>query len=115
MSKTNRTGLTDSNKKIQKHIKTIPYRQFLKFYLRVNVVDKSGVLASITNILAKNKISIETLIQDPNKKNKTASIIIITHKTTEKRVINCIASINKNKNIIKKPTFIRVGNFNDDW
>jgi hypothetical protein len=29
--------------------------------------------------------------------------------------MNCIASINKNKNIIKKPTFIRVGNFNDDW
>jgi hypothetical protein len=30
-------------------------------------------------------------------------------------VLNCVASINKNKNIIKKPTFIRVGNFNDDW
>ena len=99
----------------RKKIKIYNYNNYIyACYFRFEVKDKSGVLASITNILAKNKISIETLIQDPNKKNKTASIIIITHKTTEKRVINCIASINKNKNIIKKPTFIRVGNFNDD-
>ena len=99
----------------KKKIKIYNYNNYIyACYFRFEVKDKSGVLASITNILAKNKISIETLIQDPNKKNKTASIVIITHKTTEKRVINCIASINKNKNIIKKPTFIRVGNFNDD-
>ena len=72
-------------------------------------------MASITNILAKNNISIESLIQNPNKKNNTASIVIITHRTTEKRVVHCMSLINKNKNIIKKPTFIRVGNFNDDW
>ena len=87
----------------RKKIKIYNYNNYIyACYFRFEVKDKSGVLASITNILAKNKISIETLIQDPNKKNKTASIIIITHETTEKRVINCIASINKNKNIIKK-------------
>ena len=99
----------------RKIIKKYNYNNYIySCYLRFEVKDKPGVLASITIILAKNKISIESLIQNPHKKNKTASIIIITHKTTEKRVINCIATINKNKNIIKKPTFIRVGNFNDN-
>ena len=99
----------------RKIIKKYNYNNYIySCYLRFEVKDKPGVLASITIILAKNKISIESLIQNPHKKNKTASIIILTHKTTEKRVINCIATINKNKNIIKKPTFIRVGNFNDN-
>ena len=54
-------------------------------YLRIEVRDLPGVLSSITKIFAKNKISIKNLIQTPNKKNKKASIIIITHETTEKK------------------------------
>ncbi len=100
----------------RKKIKKYNYNNYIyPCYFRFEVIDKPGVLASITNILAKNKISIESLIQNPNKKNKTASIVIITHNTTEKKVIRCMSSIIKNKKIIKKPTFIRVGNFNDDW
>ena len=99
----------------RKKIRKYNYNNYIySCYFRFEVKDRPGVLASITNILAKNKVSIESLIQNPNKKNKTASIVIITHKTTEKRAIHCMFSINKNKNIIKKPTFIRVGNFNDD-
>ena len=83
-------------------------------YFRFEVKDKPGVLSSITKILAENKISIESLIQNPDKKKKTASIIIISHKTLEKHMTKCLKSLQKNKNVIKKPTFIRVGNFNDD-
>ena len=52
-------------------------------YLRIDVKDLSGVLSSITKIFAKNKISIKNLIQVPDKKNKKASIAIITHATKE--------------------------------
>ena len=90
--------------------------------LREEIIKNSDIGQKIKNNMNEGKFVsdeivnslIEKLIYDPNKKNKTASIVIITHKTTEKRIINCIATINKNKNIIKKPTFIRVGNFNED-
>ena len=42
-------------------------------YLRFEVKDKPGVLLSITNLFAKNKISIKNLIQNPNK-NKPAAV-----------------------------------------
>ena len=45
-------------------------------YLRFEVIDKPGVLSQITKNLAKYKISIERLIQVPEHKKKTASIII---------------------------------------
>ena len=77
-------------------------------YLRIEVKDVPGVLSSITKTFAKNNISIKNLIQNPYKKNKKASIIIITHENLEKNYMNLLLNLNKNKFVIKKPTFIRI-------
>jgi len=77
-------------------------------YLRIEVKDKPGVLSEITKNFAKNKISIRNLIQKPNKFNKKATIIIITHKNYEKNFNNLLLSLTKNKFVLKKPTFIRI-------
>ena len=77
-------------------------------YLRFEVNDKPGVLSSITNRLAKFKISVKRIIQTPNKKSKNATIVIITHKTTEKNVKNCLSIFRRNKDIKKFPTLIRL-------
>ncbi len=77
-------------------------------YLRFEVKDKPGVLSEITNRLAKYKISVKRLIQTPDKKNNKATIVIITHKTTEINIHNCLSIFKKNKNILKTPTLIRL-------
>ena len=77
-------------------------------YFRIEVKDIPGVLSSITKIFAENKISIKNLIQNPDKKNKKASIIIITHENLEKNYKNLFLSLVKNKFVLKKPTFIRI-------
>ena len=77
-------------------------------YVRIEVRDIPGVLSSITKIFAKNKISIKNLIQNPDKKNNKASIIIITHGSLEKNYMNLLLNIVKNKFVLRKPTFIRV-------
>ena len=79
-------------------------------YLRIEVKDQPGVLSSITKIFAKNKISIRNLIQKANKKNKKASIIIITHENIEKNYNNLLLNLFRNKFVLKKPTFIRIEN-----
>ncbi len=77
-------------------------------YLRFEVRDRPGVLSQITNRLAKYKISVKRLIQTPNKKTNKATIVIITHKTSEINSKNCLSIFKKNKNILKIPTLIRV-------
>ena len=77
-------------------------------YLRVEVKDQPGVLSSITKDFAKNNVSIKNLIQKPDKKNKRASIIIITHENYEKNYYNLLLNLKKNKFVLKKPTFIRI-------
>tara|TARA_B100000676_G_C17994313_1_gene796836 strand:- start:848 stop:1456 length:609 start_codon:yes stop_codon:yes gene_type:complete len=77
-------------------------------YLRFEVKDKPGVLSIITSLLAKKNISVERLIQIPNHKKKSASIVIVTHKSKESDVQKCLKSFSKNRNILKRPTLIRL-------
>ncbi len=79
-------------------------------YLRFEVKDKQGVLSSITNRLAKYKISVKRIIQTPDKKNNKATIVVITHKTTEINARKCLSKFSKNRNILKFPTLIRLYN-----
>ena len=79
-------------------------------YLRFEVKDKSGVLSSITNRLAKFKISVKRIIQTPDRKNNKATIVIITHKTTESNSNKCLSIFRNNKNVLKKPVLIRLYN-----
>ena len=95
----------------RKHIESFRNENYTNsLYLRFEVKDKPGVLSLITNRLAKYKISIKRIIQTPDKKKKIATIVIVTHKTSEKNSKNCLSVFKKNKNILKFPTLIRLYN-----
>ena len=101
-------GISSSKRRSIKAFNNDDYTNSL--YLRFEVKDKQGVLSSITNRLAKYKISVKRIIQTPDKKNKKATIVIITHKTTEINARKCLSKFSKNRNILKFPTLIRLYN-----
>jgi homoserine dehydrogenase len=101
-------GISSNKRRSIKSFNNDKYTNSL--YLRFEVKDVQGVLSSITNRLAKYKISVKRIIQTPDKKNKKATIVIITHKTTEINSRNCLFGFKKNKNILKLPTLIRLYN-----
>ena len=101
-------GISFKNRKSIKTFNNNLYSNSL--YLRFEVKDKQGVLSYITNRLSKYKISVKRIIQTPDKKNKKATIVIITHKTTEINIRNCLSIFKNNKNIFQFPTLIRLYN-----
>jgi homoserine dehydrogenase len=101
-------GISSNKRRSLKPFNNSKYTNSL--YLRFEVKDKQGVLSSITNRLAKYKISVKRIIQTPDKKNKKATIVIITHKTTEINSKNCLSVFKNNKDIFKFPTLIRLYN-----
>ena len=101
-------GIASNKRKVVKVFNNNDYSNSL--YLRFEVKDKQGVLSSITNRLAKYKISVKRIIQTPVKKRNSATIVIITHKTSEKNARNCLSIFRNNKNILKFPTLIRLYN-----
>ena len=101
-------GIQSNKRKVIKCFKLDKYTNSL--YLRFDVKDKPGVLSEITNRLAKYNISVKRIVQTPDKKNNKATIVIITHKTSELNANNCFMIFRKNKNILKFPTLIRLYN-----
>ena len=101
-------GISSKRRKFLKPFNTNNYANSL--YLRFEVKDKQGVLSYITNRLAKFKISVDRIIQTPDRKNKKARIIIITHRTKEINAKRCLSIFKNNRNILKFPTLIRLYN-----
>ncbi len=80
-------------------------------YLRIEVIDKPGVLSNITNIFSKNKVSIKRLVQDPNKNKKISSIIIVSHNSKNRSLSKVVKEVSK-KNFVKtKPKLIRIDEY----
>jgi homoserine dehydrogenase len=64
------------------------------YYLRLRVVDKPGVLADITRILADQHISIDAMLQrEPEEGEGETDIIILSHRCHEKAADAAIAKI----------------------
>tara|TARA_B100001996_G_C18628967_1_gene580964 strand:- start:30 stop:1319 length:1290 start_codon:yes stop_codon:yes gene_type:complete len=99
-------GISDKKRKTIKVYDSNRYSNSL--YIRLEVKDKPGVLSIITKQLAKYKISVQRLIQIPDHKKKTASIVIITHEANERNSKKCLKSFKANKNILKNPVLIRL-------
>tara|TARA_Y100000590_G_scaffold292684_1_gene329527 strand:+ start:2528 stop:3823 length:1296 start_codon:yes stop_codon:yes gene_type:complete len=82
--------------------------EFFSSYIRLDVIDKTGVLSLITKILSKNKISVKRLIQNPFKSKKFASIIIISHRAKNSNLVKSISELENKKFVINKPKFFRI-------
>ncbi len=63
------------------------------YYLRVQAKDQPGVLGQIANLLAKENVPIEALIQKGVLDGSLAEIVILTHSTVEKHIKTAIAAI----------------------
>tara|TARA_Y100000590_G_scaffold464423_1_gene633838 strand:+ start:398 stop:1687 length:1290 start_codon:yes stop_codon:yes gene_type:complete len=99
-------GISDNKRKNVKIYNADKYSSSL--YIRLEVKDKPGVLSIITKQLAKFKISVQRLIQIPDNKRKTASIVIITHEANEFNSKKCLKSFKTNNHILKNPVLIRL-------
>jgi homoserine dehydrogenase len=67
-----------------------------KHFILLDVADKAGVLAQITQVLADFEVSLESVLQYPNTNNPNAEIIIITHdanKAAMKKVLSRFESL----------------------
>ncbi len=97
-----------SNKE-RKKITTVSISdQSFSAYIRLDVLDKQGVLSNVTNIFSKNKVSIKRLIQNPFKSKKYSSIIIITHEAKDINLLKTIKNLSLKNYTIKKPKLIRI-------
>ncbi len=80
-----------------------------RYYFRLNVADRPGVLAQISKVLGDNSISISSVIQkESNPISQTAVIVIMTHPAEEKAVQKALGEIRQLTMVKEISNFIRV-------
>lgn len=95
----------------RKHLKAVPQDEMVsRFYLRFNVSDHPGVLASISGILSKLGVSISGVYQPEHgfKNLKGVPIMFLTHPVSESAILRAIKEIRNKPYIRARTVFYRV-------
>jgi homoserine dehydrogenase len=80
-----------------------------RYYIRMRVADKAGVLAAITSVLGDNKISISAILQkESDEVTKSAEIVIMSHPSQEASVQKALQEMQKLSVVKEISNFIRV-------
>jgi homoserine dehydrogenase len=79
-----------------------------RYYIRFMALDKPGVLAKVSGILAKYGISIASVTQKERKKAHIVPIVMLIHEAKEKELRSALETINNLDMIKEKAVAIRM-------
>jgi len=79
-----------------------------KYYMRFSAVDKPGVLARVSGILGKHKISIASVTQKARKAQKIVPIVMMTHEALESDMAAALKEIDALSMMKRKTVRVRV-------
>jgi homoserine dehydrogenase len=78
------------------------------YYIRLNVVDQSGVIADISAILRDHQISLESLLQRGRDPGEIVPVVLTTHETEEAAMVDALDKIGALEVVVEKPCMIRI-------
>ena len=78
------------------------------YYFRFMALDQPGVLAQISGILGRHRISIAQMIQRGRKEGGSVPLVIMTHKALERDIQKALVEIKALSCITEEPILIRV-------
>lgn len=82
-----------------------------RYFIRLSVVDKPGVLARVSAILGRSRIGIASVIQPEGHFGETVPLILMLHEAPNGAVTRALAQIGRLPVVKARPVMIRVENF----
>ena len=82
-----------------------------QYFVRLNVVDKPGVLAKIAVIFGQSNIGISSVIQPESEEGESVPLIFMLHYATNGVAAKALAKIAKLPAVKGQPVMLRVENF----
>jgi homoserine dehydrogenase len=80
------------------------------YYIRLMVQDRPGVIAALSGALAKERISVESMLQQ-GRSGEVVPVVLTTHETEEAAMQRAIARIARLKAVAEEPCLIRIEAF----
>ena len=84
-----------------------------RYYVRLTVRDQPGVLARVASILARQRVSIASVIQNPAARRGAASLVLTTHESNEHSMRAALGALDRLASVLEHPLLLRIGDFTD--
>jgi homoserine dehydrogenase len=84
-----------------------------RYYLRLTVKDQPGVLARVASVMARQKVSIASVIQNPSLRPGAASLVLTTHRSNERAMGATLRQLTALSSTLDEPVLLRIGDFTD--
>lgn len=81
------------------------------YYMRLMVQDRPGVISSVSGALAKERISLESMLQRGRSQSGEVPVVLTTHETEEAAMRRALARIAKLGAVAEEPCLIRIEAF----
>lgn len=78
------------------------------FYVRLKVVDQTGVVADIGAAFRDNKVSMDSVLQRDHDDKGNAYVVIVTHDVSEADLRHALQALATNAAIVEPPQVIRI-------
>jgi homoserine dehydrogenase len=78
-----------------------------RYYLRLVVADKPGVLSKVSQVMGEENISIETMLQKPGS-GESALLLLATHACKEKSMQTALKRLFELESVKEQPVMIRI-------
>lgn len=83
-------------------------REFrLRYYLRLSVFDRPGVLGRVATELGQRNVSLAELVQEPRDEGR-ADVVIVTHLAEEGAVKDALAALEREGLFASSPALVRI-------
>jgi homoserine dehydrogenase len=79
-----------------------------RYYLRLTVADRPGVLAELAAALRDHDVSIESLIQRPSPSEPSASVVMVTHMAEEAALLASLAQMAASASVKGPPVMMHI-------
>lgn len=81
---------------------------YTKYYLRLKVEDRVGVLSKITRLMSEANISVDSFLQKPKANEAHSTLFFTTHHSFERQIQAFLSELKKQKFIKAEPFMMRI-------
>ncbi|OKH89614.1 homoserine dehydrogenase [Thalassospira sp. TSL5-1] len=99
--------------RLKKNVRAPIEKHIGAYYLRLMVWDRPGVMAEVTAALARNGVSMASMIQQGRAETEggVVPVVFITHETNEGSMLEALAEITAFESNSQPPVLMRIENF----
>lgn len=84
---------------------------YRSFYIRLVVKDRPGALAEVASVLAREGISLESVLQKPDAGGGTADLVLTTHVCSEAAMAGAVKALDAHPSVKGTPFLLRIADF----